>query len=168
MQAIIAFYNKNNKNNKFSINNSDFLDNSKFFVNFSKFYSNNNFLKDYFGNGNIKMANTNNTKILYLFFAFNSNSFSDISIINQCNRIIYVADVVCKAEFVLFANVFVAQLYNFSNLKINRLYIIQSIIYKLKLEKTQNLLQKNKKLLFYITKYMYNLVNKEILFIRKF
>lgn len=32
------FYNKNNKNEKFFINNNNFLDNDKLFINFNKFY----------------------------------------------------------------------------------------------------------------------------------
>lgn len=48
------------------------------------------------------------------------------------------------------------------------LYIVKSIIYKIKYEKTENLLQKDKKIYLYITKYIHNLVKKEILLIRKF
>lgn len=34
---IFAFYNKNSKSDKFSINNSNFLNNNKFSINYDKF-----------------------------------------------------------------------------------------------------------------------------------
>lgn len=80
MQVTIIFCNKNHKNNKLFIINNGFLNNNKFFVNFSKSYS--NFLGDYYSNDNIKIANTNDTQILYIFSAFGSNDLSDFSIIN--------------------------------------------------------------------------------------
>lgn len=89
MQAIIASYNKNNKSNKFFINNGKFSN-------------------DYFGNNNVKIANINNTEMLYIFFASGSNSLWNFSIMNQYNRVTYIADIAYKARFALLANVFVA------------------------------------------------------------
>lgn len=88
---------------------------------------------DYFGNSDVRMVNFNNTKIPYIFF---SNNPSDFSIMSQCNRVIYIANVVHKAEFVLRADIFIVQLCNFLILIVDGLHIIQSIIYKTKLEKT--------------------------------
>lgn len=67
---------------------------------------------------------------------------SDFSTMSQRNRVTYVAEVVCMARFTSLANVFIAQLDNFPSLKADELYIVRSIIYKPKLEKTQNLLYK--------------------------
>lgn len=105
MQAIIVSCNINNKNNKLFVNNGNFLD-------------------DYFGNSNIRIVNANDTKILYIFSAFNNNSVSDLSIISQCNRGIYIADIAYKTGFIALTNVFIAQFCNFSSLKVNKLYII--------------------------------------------
>lgn len=77
------------------------------------------------------MANANHTKISYIFFG--SNSSSNFSIISQCNKVIYIKNITYKARFVSFANIFIAQFCNSSNIKIDRLYIVQSIIYKLEL-----------------------------------
>lgn len=77
------------------------------------------FLNNYFGNNNIKIAN-----------ASNSSNFLYFSIINQYNKMTNIA---YKIEFILIAKVFMAQLYNFSSLKIDKLYIIQFIIYKVEL-----------------------------------
>lgn len=77
------------------------------------------------------MTNTNHTKISHIFFG--SNSPSNYSIISQYNKVIYIKDIIYKARFISFANIFVTQLYNSPNIKIDRLYIIQSIIYKLEL-----------------------------------
>lgn len=63
MQAIIASCNENDESDKFSINDSNFSEN-------------------YFNNRDIKMANFNNTEILYIRSAFDSNSPPDISIMN--------------------------------------------------------------------------------------
>ena len=82
------------------------------------------------------MANINNSKILYIFFTFGNDNLLDFNIMSQRDRVTYVANVAYKARFALFANVFVIQLCNFSSLKTNWFHIIQSIIYKPKLEKT--------------------------------
>lgn len=100
----MAFCNKNNKSNKFFVNNSNFLDNNELLINFNKSYSNNNFLIDYFTNGNIRMANANNTKILYNFFG--NNSLLNFNIINQYNKVIYI-DITYKTGFALFVNIFI-------------------------------------------------------------
>lgn len=94
-------------------------------------FINNNFLNNYFGNNNIKIANSNNTKIQYIFS--NSNNFLYFSIINQYNRMTYTVNIAYKIRFILIAKVFIAQLYNFSSLKVDKLYIIQLIIYKFEL-----------------------------------
>lgn len=114
------------------------------------------------------MANANDIKIPYILSVFSSNAPPDFNIISQRKKVTYIADIVCKAGFGLLANVFIAQLYNFSSVKVDGLHVIQLIIYKLELKKTQNLLQKDKKLHLYIAKYVHDLVNKKILSIRKF
>lgn len=63
MQATIISCNKNDKSDKLFINNSNFLDN-------------------YFSNNNVKIANINNTMILYIFFASKSNGFSNFGIMS--------------------------------------------------------------------------------------
>lgn len=72
------------------------------------------------------------------------------------------------AKFALFDNVFIAQLCNFLSLRVDGLYVVQLIIYKLEFKKTQNFFWKDKKVYLYIAKYMHDLVNKKILLIRKF
>lgn len=67
------------------------------------------------------MTNANNIKILYIFFG--NNSFFNFGIMNQYNKVIYIADIIYKAGFLLFANIFIVQLYNFLNLKRNKLFI---------------------------------------------
>lgn len=52
---------------------------------------------------------------------------------SQNNRVIYIANIIYKARFALFADIFIAQLCNFISLKADEFYIIQSIIYKLEL-----------------------------------
>lgn len=79
IQAVIASYNENGKNDKFSVNKGNFLDNNKLFLNDSKFYSHGNFLDNYFGNSNMRMANANNIEISYIFFSNNLLDFSIIS-----------------------------------------------------------------------------------------
>lgn len=49
-------------------------------------------------------------------------------------------DITLKARFLSFTDVFLAYLYTFINLKANRLYVIRSIIYKPKIQKTYNIL----------------------------
>lgn len=72
------------------------------------------------------------------------------------------------ARFISFTDIFIAQLYNFWNLKANRLYVIRLIMYKPEFKKTWNVLQKNKDIYLYIAKYTYDFVSKDILSIRKF
>lgn len=119
MQAIFAFCNKNGKSDRFSIYNDNFLANNKLFVNDGKFYCNGNFSGKYFCNGNVKMANNN--EIIYIAF---SNIFPDFRIISQCNQNTYIADIACKVRFTLLASVFIAQLCNFSSLRVDGLYMI--------------------------------------------
>lgn len=121
MQVTVGSRDKNDKNDKLSVNNGDFS-------------------CDYFSNSNVRMANTNDTKILYILSAFSSNSPPDFSIISQRDRVIYVADVLCKAGFASLTDIFVGQLCNFSNLKVDWLHVVQSIMYKPELERTQNFL----------------------------
>lgn len=121
IETTFAYYNKNGKSDKFSINDSNSLDNNKSSVNYSKSYGNDNFLSDYFDNNNIRMVNVNDTKILYIL---SNNSFPDFSTIIKCNRVIYIADVVYKAGFILLTDVFLTQLYNFPSLKVDGLHIV--------------------------------------------
>lgn len=60
MQTTFAFYNKISKNDKFSINNNNFLNNNKFSINYDKFYNEGKFLNKYLDNNNI---------IIYIFFS---------------------------------------------------------------------------------------------------
>lgn len=149
MQAIIASYNKNDKSNKFSVNNGNFSDN-------------------YFDNGDVGITNANNTKILYIFSAFSNNGLSNFCIMNQRNKVTYIADVTYKARFASLANIFISQLCNFLSLKIDRFHVIQSIIYKPELRKIRTFFQKDNKIHLYIVKYTRNLVNQKILYIKKF
>lgn len=121
MQDTIVSCNENSKNNKLFVNDGDFSDNNKLFINYTKSQDDGNFSDNYFDNNNIRIANTNDIKILYILF---SNNLLDFSIISQCNRVIYVVDVTHKVGFVLFAKIFIAQLYNFPSLKTNKLHII--------------------------------------------
>lgn len=133
MQVIFASYNKKGENDKLFINNGNFSDNNKLFIDYIRFYNNDNFLSDY---DNIRMANASDIEIPYIF---SSNGLPDFSIISQCNKVTYIADIAYKAGFTLLANIFVAKLCNFLSLKINGLHIVQLIIYKLKFKKTQSL-----------------------------
>lgn len=56
-QDIFISHDKNSNNNKFFNNDSSLLNNNKFSINNHKFNNNNKFLKDYFGNNNVKMIN---------------------------------------------------------------------------------------------------------------
>ena len=87
---------------------------------------------------------------------------------SQCNKVTYIADVACKAEFESLANIFVAQLYNLLSLRANRLNVVQSIIYKPELKKTQRFLYKNQIMHLYIAKYARDFINKEMLSIKNF
>ncbi len=98
----------------------------------------------------------------------NNLSHPDFSTMSLRNQVIYIVKVACMIKFTLHTHVFIAQLYNFPNLKADRLYVIRSILYKPKLEKTQNLLQKDKEIHSYIAKYVYDLISKEMSSIRKF
>lgn len=53
------------------------------------------------------MANTNNSKILYIFFVLDNNNLQDFNIMSQSNKVIYIADIAYKTRFVLLANVFI-------------------------------------------------------------
>lgn len=64
-----------------------------------------NFSSNYFSNGKVRITNINNIKILYIFF--NSNSSLNFSIISQCNKVIYIVNIVCKIRFELFINIFI-------------------------------------------------------------
>lgn len=55
------------------------LDDNRFFVNYTKSYDNGNLLDNYLDNSNIRMANTNNTKVLYIFSSNSSPDFSTMS-----------------------------------------------------------------------------------------
>ena len=149
MQAPFASCNENDESDKLSVNDSDFSG-------------------DYFGNGDVRMANANDTEIPYIPSAFGSNSPPDFSIVSQRDRVTYVADVARNAGFASLANVFIAQLCNFPSLKADGLHVVQSIMYKPKLERTRSLLRKDEKVHLYIAKYARDLVNKEMLSIRKF
>ena len=55
-----------------------------------------------------------------------------------------------KARFILLAAIFIYIFFNFYKLQTQRLEIVLSIIYKLELESTSNLLYKNKNVYLYI------------------
>lgn len=80
------------------------------------------------------MANANDIETSYISF---NNSFLDFNIMNQYDRITYIADVAYKAGFASLVNVFVVQLCNFPSLEVEELHIVQSIIYKLKFKKLE-------------------------------
>lgn len=82
------------------------------------------------------MANTNDIIISYIFSIFSNNSLLDFSIMSQRNKVINIANIASKAGFASFINLFIAQLCNFSSLKADGFYIVQSIMYKLELKKT--------------------------------
>lgn len=63
MLTKIISYNKNVKNDKFFINNIKFLNN-------------------YINNSKVRIANANNTMILYIFSIFGNNSFLDFNIMS--------------------------------------------------------------------------------------
>lgn len=61
----------------------------------------------------------------------NNLTLLDFSNMSQRNQVTYVAKVACIARFTSLADVFIAQLCNFSNLKANALYVVRSIMYNL-------------------------------------
>lgn len=95
----------------------------------------------------------------------NNLNYRYFSTIRQQNQVIYIVKVVYITGFILLTNIFIIRLSNFLNLKLDRLYIIRSIMYKSKHKKTRNFVQKNKNVYLYITKYIYNLLNKEMFLI---
>lgn len=66
MQTIVIFCDENDEKDKLSINDDNFSDDNEFSVDFNKFYGDDNFSGDYFGNGDIRIANANNTEIPYI------------------------------------------------------------------------------------------------------
>ena len=149
MQATVTSRDENDESDELSVNDGDFSG-------------------DYLGNGDVRMANANDTEIPYILSASGSNGSSDFSIMSQRERVTYVADIARKAGFASLADVFIAQLCNFPSLKADGLHVVQSIMYKPELKRTQSLLRKDEKVHSYIAKYARDLVNKEMSSIRKF
>lgn len=149
MQAIFTSFDKNDKNDKLSVDDSDYSDDNKLFVDDGN-YSHNNKLPidddDIFNYGDdVKIGNDTETPHIT---SKNNLNILDFSNMSQRNQVIYIEEVACIAGFTSFANVFIAQLCNFPILKIDRLYVVTSIIYKSELQKTENLLRKDKRYTF--------------------
>lgn len=165
MQATIKSRHKNANSDKFFVDDDNSLDNNKLLIDYNNTYDNDEFLHNYFGNSEIEIANVYNIKFLYIS---SSNSPPDFSIISQYNRVIYIANVARKARFTSLANIFVAQLCNFPSLKVDEFHYVQSIIYKPELQKPQSQLKNDEKVHYYIVNYIRDLVNKDILSLKKF
>lgn len=86
-----------------TILDTNFSDNNEFSVNYAKSYNNGDLLDDYFDNENVKKTNTNNIEVLYIP---SNNSLLDFSTMKKRNRVIYIADIACKAGFISFTNIF--------------------------------------------------------------
>lgn len=84
----------------------------------------------------------------------NNSNLLDFSIMRQQNQITYISKVIYMARFISLTNIFIIQLYNFLSLKLDRLYIVKSIMYKPKNEKTRIFFQKNKNV-YYILQNIY-------------
>ncbi len=81
---------------------------------------------------------------------------------NIDKKITYVVNEAYKVRFTSLVDVFIYQLSNFSTLQTHGLNVVQSIIYKLELELTCNLLCKDKKVYLYIAQFLHDITKKEI------
>lgn len=108
MQATFASSKKNNKSVKSSINDSKFSENTKLFLNHSDFSDNNKFFvndDNIYNNDDVRMTNYSKTPNSA---PNNNNDFPSFYITNQCNYVIYVADIAYKARFLSLSYAFIA------------------------------------------------------------
>lgn len=81
---------------------------------------------------------------------------------SKYQQVTYIVDTTCKAGFTLFANAFIAQLYEFIHIKKDGFIIICLAMYRPELKNFQILFLKNKKIYLYITKFIFDHVNRKM------
>lgn len=74
----------------------------------------------------------------------------NFSILKEHQQVTYIIDVTCKVRFTSLANIFIAQLYNFTCLQEDGLFVVHLTIYKLELKNILILLWKDINIYLYI------------------
>lgn len=82
--------------------------------------------------------------------------------LSERQQVTYVNDVTCRAGFASLADVFIAQLCNFTHIQEDDLSVVCLAIYRSKLKNLQILLWKDKDICLYVKQYALHLIKREM------